>query len=202
VKQDRKNRRPAAFLDRDGVINIDRGYVYRREDFDFVPGVLEGAQRLHELGYALVVASNQSGIGRGLYSESDFQALSEWMKTQFLAAGAPLSGIYYCPHHPTDATAPYLRACECRKPAPGMLLTAACDLNLDLPSSAMFGDRLSDLEAARTAGIPLRVLLGTDGGAVQDIAAGDLVTAAFDRLDQAVADPALFATGSVSLRSA
>ena len=134
----------------------------------------------------LVIVSNQSGIGRGLYSESDFLTLTEWMKEQFVAAGAPLSGVYYCPHHPTDALARYLRACNCRKPAPGMLLTAANDLQIDLRTSAMFGDKLSDLEAARAAGVSVRVLLGTNGSAVQNLSTGDLVTASFDRLDQAV----------------
>ena len=120
VKRNETNRRRAAFLDRDGVINIDRGYVYRREDFDFVPGALDGARRLHDLGYALVVISNQSGIGRGLFSETQFDALSHWMKEKFIAAGAPLSGIYFCPHHPTKARGRYLRSCDCRKPAPGI----------------------------------------------------------------------------------
>ncbi|MCU0922366.1 MAG: D-glycero-beta-D-manno-heptose 1,7-bisphosphate 7-phosphatase, partial [Burkholderiaceae bacterium] len=152
----------AAFLDRDGVINIDRGYVYRREDFQFVAGALEGARRLHEMGFLLVVTSNQSGIGRGLYTEADFHALTGWMRDEFQTAGAPLAGVYYCPHHPTEAIGAYLRVCECRKPAPGMLHAAARDLGIHLKSSAMFGDKSSDLEAARTAGVPIRVLLGTD----------------------------------------
>ena len=124
--------RRAAFLDRDGVINIDRGYVFRREDFQFVPGVLEGARRLHELGFLLVVTTNQSGIGRGLYTEDDFHALTTWMRDEFMAAGAPLAGVYFCPHHPTEALGEYRRACQCRKPAPGMLLAAARDLGIDL----------------------------------------------------------------------
>lgn len=193
MKRDETNRRRAAFLDRDGVINIDRGYVYRREDFDFVPGALDGARRLHDLGYALVVISNQSGIGRGLFSETQFDALSHWMKEKFIAAGAPLSGIYFCPHHPTKARGRYLRSCDCRKPAPGMLLSAASDLHLDLGASAMFGDRPSDLEAALAAGVPLRVLLGTNGHGMPgtDVANG-LATASFRRLDEALEDCSLF----------
>lgn len=197
MKRDDTNRRRAAFLDRDGVINIDHGYVYRSEDFDFVPGVLEGARRLHELGYALVVVSNQSGIGRGLFSEAQFHSLSNWMRQQFIAAEAPLSGIYFCPHHPTEARAEYRRSCDCRKPAPGMLLAAAKDLQLDLEASAMFGDKRSDLEAALAARIPLRVLLGTDGrDPVKADGAGGLSTAAFRRLDEALTERSLFSVAN------
>lgn len=184
-------RRPAAFLDRDGVVNLDRGYVHRREDFDFVPGVLDGARRLHALGYALVVVTNQSGIGRGLYTERDFDALSGWMSERFAEAGAPLAGVYHCPHHPTEATGRYLTACACRKPAPGLLMRAAQELGLDLAASALFGDRASDLEAGRAAGVPIRVLLATDGtGAPAPVAPG-LATHVHVRLDEAVGDAQL-----------
>lgn len=198
MKRGETNRRRAAFLDRDGVINVDRGYLYRREDFDFVPGVLEGARRLHELNYALVVVSNQSGIGRGLFSEADFHAVSDWMREKFIAAGAPLAGIYFCPHHPTEAHGRYLRSCDCRKPAPGMLLSAARDLHLDLGASAIFGDRPSDLEAALAAGVPLRIMLATDGRDPPnaDIRNG-LASASFRRLDEALEDRSLFAVTGV-----
>jgi D-glycero-D-manno-heptose 1,7-bisphosphate phosphatase len=157
---------PAALLDRDGVINIDHGYTYRIDEFEFVPGVLPAAARLAALGFALVVVTNQSGIGRGLYSEADFLSLTEWMKQAFAAAGAPLAGVYWCPHHPTDAVGPYRRDCSCRKPAPGMLLDAIRDLRLDPARSVMFGDKRSDLAAAAAALIPERVLLGTNGAVV------------------------------------
>lgn len=185
----------AAFLDRDGVINIDHGYVSRREDFTFVPGVIEGARRLHELGYALVVVTNQSGIGRGLYSREDFDALTEWMKAEFAGAGAPLAGVYFCPHHPTDAFGAYRRTCDCRKPAPGMFLAAARELGIRLSASAMFGDKASDLEAARSAGVPLRILLGTDARETPAMpTVPGLACAAFGRLDEALMDPALRAS--------
>lgn len=180
--------RRAAFLDRDGVVNVDTGYVSRREDFRFVPGVLDGAKRLRELGFALVVVTNQSGIGRGYYSIDEFVALTEWMKAEFNAAGAPLDGVYFCPHHPEAAVDEYRRTCDCRKPAPGMFLSAARDLDLDLSASAMFGDRASDLEAARSAGVPLRMLLATNGcGAPIRVAPG-LANETFSRLDEALAD--------------
>jgi D-glycero-D-manno-heptose 1,7-bisphosphate phosphatase len=182
--------RRAVFLDRDGVVNLDYGYVVRKEDFQFVPGVLEASRLLAERGFALVIASNQSGIGRGLYSEADFFALTAWVKEQFAAAGAPLAGVYYCPHHPTEATAAYRVECECRKPAPGMLLRAAHELSLDLSRSVMFGDKATDLNAARAAGVPHRILLGTDGREMPaDI--GALATARFRSLAEAVASPAL-----------
>ena len=186
------NPRGAAFLDRDGVINFDRGYVYRREDFEFVPGVLKGARELSELGYLLVVATNQSGIGRGLYTTGDFDTLTAWMKAEFLAAKAPLSGVYFCPHHPSEGSGPYRCSCDCRKPAPGMLTAAARDLNLDLSASIMFGDSVSDLHAAQSAGVALRVLLGTDGRDVPPMPpVPGLASAAFSRLDEALADPVL-----------
>jgi D-glycero-D-manno-heptose 1,7-bisphosphate phosphatase len=180
--------RPAAFLDRDGVINIDRGYVFRREDFEFVPGVLEGARRLSELGYALVVVTNQSGIGRGLYTETDFLLLTEWMEQACAGAGAPIAGVYFCPHHPTDAVGEYRIQCPCRKPSPGMLLQAAEDLRLDLASSVIFGDRASDLEAARAAGVRQRILLATDGVGETVQVPAELATARSVRLDSALAD--------------
>ena len=155
--------RRAAFFDRDGVINIDRGYVYRPEEFEFIDGVFEGTATLQRLGFVLVIISNQSGIGRGLYSEADLEALNHWMLSQFEQRSIRIEGVFHCPHHPTEALGRYRRECDCRKPAPGMLLQAARELNLDLQRSALFGDRVSDLQAAANAGVPLRYLLGTDG---------------------------------------
>jgi D-glycero-D-manno-heptose 1,7-bisphosphate phosphatase len=177
--------RRAAFLDRDGVINIDRGYVARVADFEFVPGVVGACRRLAEASFALVVITNQSGIGRGLYAEADFQALSAWLRWEMAEAGAPLAGIYHCPHHPTDALGEFRRKCDCRKPAPGLLLRAAQELGLDLARSVMFGDKHSDLQAAAAAGVPYRILLGTDGLALPPD--DDLATARFASLATAVA---------------
>jgi D-glycero-D-manno-heptose 1,7-bisphosphate phosphatase len=199
MSEDRSGVKRAAFLDRDGVVNVDRGYVSRREDFVFVAGVLEGARRLRDLGFALVVVTNQSGIGRGLYDVDAYEELTSWMETQFKNAGAPLAGVYYCPHHPTDALGEYRRACDCRKPAPGMLLTAARELGLDLGTSSLFGDKESDLLAARAAGVPVRVLLGTDAATLpKPPALPGLATAVFRRLDEAVADLRLLASLGVA----
>ncbi len=155
--------RKAAFLDRDGVINVDHAYVSRKEDFEFIDGVLEAARQLHEAGYALVVVTNQSGIGRGYYTEEDFEALNIFMCRMFEEAGAPIAGIYFCPHHPQKALGAYKVDCTCRKPRPGMILRAAQEMALDLSQSILFGDKESDMQAAKAAGIPRRILLGKDG---------------------------------------
>lgn len=157
-----------AFLDRDGVINYDHAYVHRIEDFDWVDGILDAARRLHTAGYRLIIVTNQSGIGRGYYSEADFERLNAAIRARFVEAGAPLSGIYFCPHHPEKALKPYRIQCDCRKPEPGMILQAAKDLNIDLTQSVMFGDKQSDMKAALRAGIPTRVLVGTNGSARPD----------------------------------
>jgi|DewCreStandDraft_4_1066084.scaffolds.fasta_scaffold04862_13 D-glycero-D-manno-heptose 1,7-bisphosphate phosphatase len=184
--------RRAAFLDRDGVINVDLGYVVRQEDFHFVPGTLEAARILADRGLALVVITNQSGIARGLYTVDDFHRLTHWMRERFAEAGAPLAGVYFCPHHPTEGQGQYRVNCTCRKPAPGMLLAAAHELGLDLARSVLFGDKRSDLEAAHAAGVSQRVLLGTDGRIdPRDEDDGGLATARFRSLLDAVRSPLL-----------
>ena len=142
----------AIFLDRDGVINEDLGYVHRIEDFRFLPGVFEALRRLQKMGYALVVVTNQSGIGRGFYGEEEFMRLSGWMRERLQEEGIELLDILHCPHHP-DA------GCECRKPEPGMILEAARRHGIDLGRSWMVGDRPSDIEAARRAGVGGAILL-------------------------------------------
>jgi D-glycero-D-manno-heptose 1,7-bisphosphate phosphatase len=182
---------PAAFLDRDGVINLDHGYVARREEFEWVPGVREGAAQLHRAGFALVVITNQSGIGRGLYTEADFLRLTDWMSGEFAAAGAPLAGVYFCPHHPIDAVGEFRKVCGCRKPAPGMLLKAAAELSLDMGRSVVFGDKASDLQAAEAAGVPERVLLSTDGLGAFETPIPALATLSCASLSHAVVDAEL-----------
>jgi D-glycero-D-manno-heptose 1,7-bisphosphate phosphatase len=189
----RSRGRRAAFLDRDGVINFDHGYVFRPEDFQFVPGALDASARLAEHGFALVVVTNQSGIARGMYTEADFAALSTWMQVQFAAAGAALSGVFHCPHHPVDGRGAYRVDCDCRKPAPGMLLRAARELQLDLARSVLFGDKRHDLEAAAGAGVPARVLLATNGAHEPARIEGSLCSASFRSLAEAVASPVLWA---------
>lgn len=145
--------RPAAFLDRDGVVNRDVGYLHRWEDFEFLPGVLDAMRRLHDAGYALVIVTNQSGIARGYYTEADYQALTAQLRGALVAAGCPAAGIYHCPHHPDGTVAAYAIDCDCRKPQPGMLLQAVRELDLSPPDSLLVGDKLSDLQAAHGAGV-------------------------------------------------
>lgn len=177
----------AAFLDRDGVINIDHAYVHKIEDFNWLPGVLEAAHALHTAGYALVVVTNQSGIGRGYYDKAAFERLTDWMKARFAEAGAPLAGVYFCPHHPDEALEGYRRNCDCRKPRPGMLLQAASELSLDLSASLMFGDKSSDMTAGRAAGCCERIQLGTDGREIPEPSKD--ATRAFANLSDAVHSP-------------
>lgn len=174
----------AVFLDRDGVINLDFDYVHTVEEFQWVPGILEAAKVLHDDGWMLVVVTNQSGIGRGYYSIEDFNQLTNWMKAEFKKAGAPLAGVYFCPHHPSKALPEFQLDCNCRKPRPGMLLEAAKDLDIDLESSMIFGDKPSDMAAGLGARCQERVLLGTDGKAVP--APTDEATQVFSSVAQAV----------------
>lgn len=145
--------RRAAFLDRDGVLNEDLGYVHRCEDFHWLPGAVAAMQRLQQAGFALVVITNQSGVARGLYTLDDLELLHGQVRSQLAAQGVTLTGIYACPHHPEAVLPQYRLACDCRKPQPGMLLRAAREHGLDLAASCLFGDKPSDVEAGRRAGV-------------------------------------------------
>jgi D-glycero-D-manno-heptose 1,7-bisphosphate phosphatase len=144
----------AVFLDRDGVINVDHGYVSTWEQFEFLAGVPEALRELQDAGYLLIVVSNQSGIGRGYYSEADLESLNQAI-AQHLASkvGVTLSGFYHCPHHPTEAEGEFRRQCDCRKPAPGMIRQAALDHGVDVKTSILVGDKDSDIAAGRAAGV-------------------------------------------------
>jgi D-glycero-D-manno-heptose 1,7-bisphosphate phosphatase len=150
-------RKKALFLDRDGVINHDIGYLYRSEDFTFLPGIFELCREAKLKGYKIVVVTNQSGIARGYYSHGEFDALTAWMKHQFWLRGIKIDDVNYCPHHPKIGRG-LAASCVCRKPRPGMLISSARKLGIDLSSSLMIGDKISDMAAARSAGIPKRFL--------------------------------------------
>jgi len=145
--------RRAVFLDRDGVINVDHGYVHRVDDFCFVPGSAQAMQRLSAAGWRLVVVTNQSGIARGLYTADDYDRFTAHLQDELRAVGVSLDAVHSCPHLPDATLAAYRRACDCRKPGPGMLLRAARELSIDLGASVMVGDRLTDVLAGRAAGV-------------------------------------------------
>lgn len=152
-------RLPALFLDRDGVINIDHGWVHRREDFVWMDGIFELAEWATDTGLPIVVVTNQGGIARGFYDEAAFQSLSRWMIAEFAKRKVAIDLVVGCPHHPSGMVGELSVPCSCRKPAPGMILHAAELLNLDLGNSIMVGDKDTDMAAAEAAGIPHRFLL-------------------------------------------
>jgi D-glycero-D-manno-heptose 1,7-bisphosphate phosphatase len=155
--------RPALFLDRDGVINEEVGFLHRPEEIRFVPGIFELIRKARSHGYAIIVITNQSGIGRGLYSEDQFHALMQHMRALLAVEDADVDAVYFSPFHPVHGLDEYKRDTDCRKPGPGMLLRAAEEHDLDLTRSALIGDRCSDLAAGAAAGVPLLILLtGTE----------------------------------------
>jgi D-glycero-D-manno-heptose 1,7-bisphosphate phosphatase len=154
--------RPALFLDRDGVINHDCGYLHSIADCRFMDGIFPLARTFAERGFAIVIATNQSGIGRGYYTEDDFQALMTWMRGEFRRRGTEITAVYHCPDHPTEGIGRYRQDSPWRKPQPGMFLAAARDHGLDLAASWSIGDKESDTEAGRRAGIGTLVRLAAD----------------------------------------
>lgn len=134
----------ALFLDRDGVINVDKSYVYKVQDFEFCAGIFELCEFFSQKGFKIFVITNQSGIERGFYSEKDFEKLSEFMLGEFAKKGISISKVYHCPH---------LQGCECRKPKPGMILKAQAEFDIDLANSILIGDNFTDMQAGQNAGI-------------------------------------------------
>ncbi len=146
-------RPPALFLDRDGVINEEVGYLYRSEEVRWVEGIFALVRSARDHGYRTVVITNQSGIARGLYSTADFQVLMSWMRARFQEQGSDLDAVYHCPYHPVHGLGRWKAEHLDRKPGPGMLLRAERELGVDLSRSILVGDRCSDIAAANTAGL-------------------------------------------------
>jgi D-glycero-D-manno-heptose 1,7-bisphosphate phosphatase len=159
----RPDRLPALFLDRDGVLNVDNGYVHRWEDFRWMPGAREAVVAANRAGWLVIVVTNQSGVGRGYYSEAEMHALHVRMSEELAQLGGRIDAFYFCPHHP-DAPESHYRHPDPpdRKPNPGMLLRAFEDFPIDRKSSLMVGDKVSDMEAARRAGVRGLMFRGGD----------------------------------------
>lgn len=152
--------RPALFLDRDGVINYDKGYVFRPEDIEFVPGIFDVVRHANKMGWYVVVVTNQAGIARGYYTESQFYSLVEWIKLKFSQQNAKIDAVYHSPCHPEFGIGEYLRDDPCRKPRPGMFLKAKNTLGIDMEKSVMIGDKEADMQAAKLSGVGTRLFLG------------------------------------------
>lgn len=140
----------AIFLDRDGTINVEKHYLHRIQDFEFLPGVVDAMRQLQRAGYLLIVITNQSGIGRGYYTEEDFRKLNKWMVEYLNKQEVCISDVYYCPHLPDAAIPKYRMDCECRKPKLGMYYKAVKDHNIDLSKSYAIGDKLRDCAICET----------------------------------------------------
>lgn len=149
----------AVFLDRDGVINREVEYLSKISDFEFIPGVFQACHLFQNNGFKLIVITNQSGIARGYYTIEEFHILDRWMHKRFNEEGILISGTYFCPHHPSLGVETYKKKCLCRKPNPGMILRAVAEHKLDLSKSLLFGDKLSDIEAGKRAGVSNCALL-------------------------------------------
>jgi len=179
-----RRRRPALFLDRDGVLNIDKNYVHKREDWEWVPGAIETIRHFNDRNYRVVVVTNQAGVAHGYYSESAIWTLHHAIQADLHAAGAFVDAFYYCPYHAKGISPAYQVADHPdRKPNAGMLLKAAARLNIDLENSLLIGDRESDVEAAAAAGVRGHLFTGGNLMAfVNDLENGDPSRSEKDRV--------------------
>lgn len=156
------NKQCALFLDRDGVINVDHGYVFKKEQFLFIDGIFDLCRKAIDLRYLIFVITNQAGIGRDYYSLQEFNILTAWMCDRFLSNGIKIQKVYFCPDHPDYGIGEYKRQSDFRKPGPGMILQAAREYNLDLASSILVGDKITDIQAGLAAGVGRNFLYQPD----------------------------------------
>lgn len=156
----------AIFLDRDGTINIDKNYIYRIEDFEYIEGAIEGLKLLQDNNFLLVVITNQSGIARGFFSEEQYLELNDWMLNDLSKKGISIAATYYCPHHPAAKIVQYKKACSCRKPGTELFKRAIVELDIDTEKSFAIGDRGRDLSICKATGVK-GFLLNTDSNEAQ-----------------------------------
>lgn len=142
----------AVFLDRDGTINIEKNYLYQIEEFEFIPGAVEGLKLLQGAGFILIIVTNQSGIGRGYYTEAEFHKLNNWMLDELKGMGIDIAKVYYCPHLPDATIDKYKMECNCRKPKIGMYEKAALEFDIDFDISWVIGDKIRDCAISEKRG--------------------------------------------------
>lgn len=159
----------ALFLDRDGVINVDAGYVHLPEQVIFLDGIFDLCRAARAKDYRIIIITNQAGIGRGLYTEAQFHDLMHWMGGRFKAEGAAWDAYYFCPHHPEHGIGVYRIVCECRKPKPGMLLRAQSEWAIDMANSIFIGDKPHDMEAGHAAGVGKLHLLDSSANVIPNL---------------------------------
>lgn len=152
----------AVFLDRDGVINVEKNYVHKIEDFEFMDGIFDLLRYFQEKGYLLIIITNQAGIGRGYYTEEQFHILNTWMLKKFEEENIHITKVYYCPHHPKYGIGDYKKDSFDRKPNPGMILRAKSEFNIDLENCILIGDKESDIQAGLNAGIKMNILINSE----------------------------------------
>lgn len=164
----------ALILDRDGVINKEINYLYKIEDVEFIDGIFETCKFFMDKGYLIIVVTNQAGIARGKYTETDFHRLNDWMVEEFRKHQVEISKTYYCPYHPTEGKGRYKKDSFDRKPNPGMILKARDEFDLDLKSSILVGDKIIDIEAGVNAGVGTNILVQS-GPKIDDTSSADYV---------------------------
>lgn len=141
------------FLDRDGTINVEKNYLYKIEEFEYIDGAVDALRILQDLGYMLIIITNQSGIARGFYTEADFLQLNHWMIEDLREKGVQIEKVYYCPHHPEGVIAEYSGACDCRKPGTGLFWQAQKELQIDMAKSYAIGDKIRDLAICKESDV-------------------------------------------------
>jgi D-glycero-D-manno-heptose 1,7-bisphosphate phosphatase len=165
--------RAAVFLDRDGTLNVDKGYVHRIEDWEWIPGAIDAIAVLKKAGFLVIVITNQAGIARGYYDEADMTNLHTRINEELQTHGATIDGFYHCPHHPEFSA---VRECECRKPMPGLIYKARQDFDIDLGRSWLVGDKASDIQAGLAAGIKSILVLTGYGNNDRNLLAANTIS--------------------------